>query len=89
MGRLQAAIGQGVGDRAALPMAAVEVLHRDRRDGPGLEAAHVDADAVGVGARHVERLDAAHPAEEEGEIVEEDDENNNIKKLWPKKYLFI
>ena len=46
-----------------LPMTAVETGDRHRLDGVGVETPHVDADAVGVGARYVEGLDAAHRAE--------------------------
>src|SRR5262249_7813284 len=37
---------------------------RHRGDGGGIEAARVDAEAVGMGARHVERFHAADRAEE-------------------------
>jgi hypothetical protein len=41
----------------------VEQAHRDRLDRVAVEAVDVDVDAVGVRARHVERLDAADAAE--------------------------
>src|SRR5262249_38935118 len=48
-----------------LPLASVEGLGRDRQllDRPLIQAARVDAVAVGMRARHIERLDAAHRAE--------------------------
>jgi len=46
-----------------LPVPAVELLDVERRDIDAVEAARVDVDLVGVGARHVERMDAAGGAE--------------------------
>src|SRR5512138_1909651 len=47
-----------------LPLAAVEGLDIDGFDGRRIEAAGVDAVAVGMRARYVERLDPARRAEE-------------------------
>src|SRR4051812_42602034 len=46
-----------------LPVAAVEALWRDRERIEAVETMGVDVDLVRVGARHIERLDAAHFAE--------------------------
>src|SRR5487761_1158931 len=47
-----------------LPFPAVEGPHGHLLEGAGVEAAGIDAETVGMGARDVERLDAAHRAEE-------------------------
>src|SRR5262249_18300331 len=46
-----------------LPVAAVERFRRERGEVDVVEAARVDVDLVGIGARHVERMHAAVPAE--------------------------
>src|ERR1700712_533185 len=48
---------------ARLPVASVERPDNHCGGAARLEAACVDADSIGVGARHVKRLDAAHVAE--------------------------
>jgi RNase P/RNase MRP subunit p30 len=48
----------------SVALVVVEGLDLDVLDARALEAAHVDAVAVGVGARHVEGLDAAVAAEQ-------------------------
>ena len=46
-----------------LPVAAVEALRCDGKRVEPVEATGVDVDLVRVGARHIERMDAAHLAE--------------------------
>src|ERR1700722_15130013 len=48
---------------ALFPIAAVERFHRNGFYGVAVDAAHVDADAVGVRARNVEGLHSAGRAE--------------------------
>src|SRR5512145_1087218 len=45
------------------PVPAVEWRNIHLADGLRIDAAHVDAVAVRIRTRHIERLDAAHPAE--------------------------
>ena len=46
------------------PILPVEECHVDLFDGAGIEAARVDAIAVGIGPRDVKRFDAAYPAKQ-------------------------
>ena len=46
-----------------LPVPAIELLDLERRDIDAVEAAHIDVDLVGIGARHIEWMDAARGAE--------------------------
>src|SRR5581483_6195060 len=52
------------GRPSGFPVTAVEGPHAHALDRALVEATHVHAVAVGMRARHVERLDASHPAEE-------------------------
>src|SRR3981189_2207761 len=45
------------------PMPAVEIFRLDRREIDIVDAARIDVDLVRIGARHVERMDAANLAE--------------------------
>src|SRR5262249_38286586 len=47
----------------SFPVLAVEVSQREGGEIDIVQAAHVDVDLVGVGTRHVERMNATHPAE--------------------------
>jgi len=46
-----------------VPVSPVEAPQRDRREVDAVETAHVDVDLLRIGARHVERMNAAVPAE--------------------------
>ena len=45
------------------PIAAVEIIERQRVEIDIVEAAHIDVDLVGIRAQHIERMDAAMAAE--------------------------
>src|SRR5580698_11290180 len=60
----KAASRLAVGRAALFPLASVERTHRDRLNGAAVDAARVDAEAVGVGAWHVKRLHAASAAKQ-------------------------
>src|SRR5258708_30636366 len=46
-----------------LPVFSIERFRRDGGEVDVVEAARIDVDLVGIGARHIERMDAAVPAE--------------------------
>jgi len=50
--------------RMILPVHAVELTDVDLLDRAGIQAARIDAVAVGVGTRDVKRFDAANPAKQ-------------------------
>ena len=45
------------------PVLAVEQMGFYRSDVDAVEAAHIDVDLIGIGARHIERMNAAGGAE--------------------------